>query len=64
MNMTTIDGAVGKFRNLRVGTKLDLGFGPTVLAVIALATLATVRISQVSNEWKQFDHVTLQKQQV
>ena len=63
MRMPLLSGLSTRLRDLRVGSKLGVGFGLTVIAIVALATLATVRISQVSAEWEQFDHVTLQKQQ-
>ncbi len=63
MRIPLLSGLLARLRDLRVGAKLGVGFGLTVFAIVALATLSGVRIRQVSAEWEQFDHVTLQKQQ-
>ncbi len=48
--------------NLKVGTRLGLGFGIEIVLAILLSGFALNRISAMSAHWQEFEHVTLAKQ--
>jgi methyl-accepting chemotaxis protein len=47
--------------NLKVGTRLGLGFGAVIALAILLAGLALNRLSAMSAQWQAFERVTLAK---
>src|ERR1035437_4479632 len=47
--------------NLKVGTRLALGFGTVIALAMLLAAFALNRVSAMSAQWQEFEGVTLAK---
>ncbi len=49
------------FSNLKIGTKLGLGFGAVILLALLLGLFSWLKLVEVGENWRIFDSTTLQK---
>jgi Methyl-accepting chemotaxis protein len=57
-------GSFLRFRNLRIGVRLAIAFALAALLTVVLGTTAFVKLTKITNEWTDFESVTLARLKV
>ncbi|WP_301717706.1 MULTISPECIES: methyl-accepting chemotaxis protein [Paraburkholderia] len=67
--LTTGDGQImrgifRRFRNLRIGVRLAIAFSLAAFLTVVLGATAFVKLTRITNEWTDFESVTLTRLQI
>ena len=49
------------FKNMKLGSRMGLGFGLVVLLALVMAAMAFSKVAAINSEWQEYQEVTLTK---